>query len=151
MEKSRQHLIEELAGDGNLVALKKLFENHYTQLELDIALENAIAYSEIKIAEYLLSLGASFSNYDYQGVYYAVHNNEIEGLKFSISKGVDINISKGMLLNTSILTAINTKSITIVQWLLENGAERKWLTDDSKKTVKRWGFQALKNLLEIDH
>ena len=102
-----------------------LFESSYSQLEIDIALENAIAYSQIRVAEYLLSLGADFSNYDYQGEYYAAHNNELEGLKFAISMGVDINIRNGMLLNIGVETAMNTKSTELVEWLIRNGADNK--------------------------
>src|SRR6478735_12529339 len=92
--------IEILAGHGDIAQLKALFESGYTQHEIDIALENAIAYSQIATAEYLLSLGADFLNYDFQGVYYAAHNNELQGLKFAIENGVDINVNNGMLLNT---------------------------------------------------
>jgi hypothetical protein len=72
MAESRQYKIESFARDGNLPELQKLLEAGYSQVEIDIALENAIAYSQLEIADYLLSLGADFSNHDYQGVYYAV-------------------------------------------------------------------------------
>ncbi|WP_375562358.1 hypothetical protein ACE193_07350 [Bernardetia sp. OM2101] len=111
----RTSIIEKLAGDGKLSELKLILEQNYTQLEIDVALENAIAYSQIKTAEYLLSLGANFSNYNYQGVYYAVHNNELNGLKYAISKGIDINVQNGMILNTSIMTTINTKNTKMLQ------------------------------------
>jgi ankyrin repeat protein len=118
MEESRQLKIERLAGDGNIDELKKILGFDYTQLELDVALENAIAYSQIKTAEYLMQLGADISNYNYQGVYYAVHNDELDGLNFAISKGVDVNFDNGILLNTSIIKAINTKNIEIIKLLL---------------------------------
>ncbi|HTE10188.1 MAG TPA: hypothetical protein VK645_04445 [Chitinophagaceae bacterium] len=144
MEASRLQTIEILAGDGNLDELTKLLAPGYNQLEIDIALENAIAYSQISTAGYLLSLGAKFSNHEYQGVYYAVHNNELKGLRFAISRGVDINVNNGMLLNTSIETAINTKSVELVKWLLDNGANAKLLTKQSLKLVEDFGSPELK-------
>ena len=145
---SRQTQIETFAGDGNIEELKMLFESSYNQLEIDIALASSIAYSQIKTAEYLLSLGASFSNYDYDGTYYAVHNNEIEGLKFAISNGVDINVNNGMILNVSIETATNTKSIELTKWLLDNGADPKLLTKKSMKLINEYGTNELKNLIK---
>lgn len=145
---SRQTQIEILSSDGNIEELKKLFETGYTQSEIDTALDNAIAYSQIVTAEYLLSLGADFSNYGYNGVYYAAHNNELEGLKFAISKGVDINVDNGILLNTGIMTAINTKSIELVKWLLDNGADRELLTKQSWRLIEDYGNKELKVLIE---
>jgi hypothetical protein len=147
MEESRISKIEVLAGDGNLTGLKKLLENGYSQLEIDVALENAIAYSQIGIADYLLSLGADFSNYDYQGAYYAAHNNELEGLKFAISKGVDINIRNGMLLNVGMETAQNTKSNQLVEWLISNGANTSLLTKKTIDSAMKWGNEELKALI----
>ena len=77
--KNRQNQIEILAGDGNLSELKKIFSSGYSKLELGVALENAIAYSQIETADYLLELGADFSNCDYQGVYFTAHNSELNG------------------------------------------------------------------------
>ena len=131
MKESRRYIIERLIGDGELEELQKVFELNHTQHELDIALENAITYSQISTAEYLLSIGAEFSHYDYQEKDYAVDNDVFEGVKFSISKGVDINVNKGMFLNTSIIDAINSKSIVMVKWLIDNGAKTKYLTQDS--------------------
>ena len=148
METNRQFNIEKFAGDGQLEQLKEILGQSYTQLEIDTALENAIAYSQIQTAHYLLTLGAKFSNYDYQSVYYAVHNNEIEGLKYAIDKGVDINVNRGMLLNTSIMTATNTKDISIVRWLVDNGADLKYLTNDSLDIVRRYGTTELKELIK---
>ena len=127
---SRQTKIESLAGEGNLTELKRIFDSGYSQLELDVALENAIAYSRIPTAEYLLELGADFSNYDYQGTYYAVHNNEIQGLKFAIERGVDVNIMNGHLLNTAIITVNNTKDPTILKYLLAKGADINLLSKE---------------------
>ena len=143
----RQNQIETLAGDGNIEKLKMLFAPGYTQSEIDTALENAIAYSQIETAEYLLSLGANLSGCGYNGVYYAVHNNELEGLKFAIAKGVDINIENGMLINTSIVTATNTKRTEIVKWLLDNGANPKLLSQQSLNLVDNYGTEELKILI----
>ena len=123
MEETREYLIERLPGLGKLEDLKLLLEPKHTQEEINIALGNAIAYYMIEVAEYLISLGADISHWDYEGVYYAVHNNEVEGLKFSVEQGVDVNINNGQLLNTSIITAYNEKDTTILKWLLENGAD----------------------------
>ncbi len=142
---SRETQIEILAGDGNLTELKKILDSGYSQLELDIALENAIAYSRIKIAEYLLELGADFSNYDYQGTYYAVHNNELEGLKFAIERGVNVNINEGQLLNTAIVTVYNTKDPTTLNYLLEKGADLKFL---SKKIMDAFGNSEIKEIIK---
>ena len=141
------HNIEELAGDGKLSELKLLFEKKHTQLEIDVALENALAYSQIETAEYLLSLGANFSNYNYQSVYYAVHNNELEGLKYAISKGVDINIQNGMILNTCIITVLNTKSLEMLKWILENGASISLLTEQSLDLINTYGSEELKQTI----
>jgi hypothetical protein len=148
LKRERQYSIQVLAGDGNLSELREIFDYKHTQLEMDIALENAIAYSQITTAEYLLSIGADISNYNYQGVYYAVHNDELEGLKFAISKGVDINIRNGMLLNESIMTSTNSKSIEMVKWLLGNGADPKLLTNDSLKLVSSYGTDELQELIK---
>lgn len=145
---SRQPEIEMLAGDGNLEELRLLFKPGYSQLEIDIALENAIAYSQIETAKYLLSLNADFSNYEYQGVYYAVHNNELEGLRFAISNGVNININNGMLLNASIVTAINTKSTDLIKWLLDNGANPALLTKESLLLADNFGNAELSSVIK---
>jgi hypothetical protein len=144
---SRQSHIAILAGHGETVELKKLFESGHSQLEIDVALENAIAYSQIITAEYLLSLGAEISNYNYQGAYYAAHNNELEGVKFAVAHGVDINVNNGMLLNTSVVTAINTKSIELVKWLLDNGADPKLISFNSMKLVYAYGNDELQELI----
>ena len=146
---SRLTRIEILAGNGNIDGLKEILELSYTQLEIDVALENAIAYSQIKIAEYLLTLGADMSNYNYQGMYYAVHNNELEGLKFTVSQGVDINVNNGMLLNTSVMTTMNTNSIELATWLINNGANPKLLTSQSLKLIDECEAVELKKLIEI--
>ncbi|CAM1366519.1 hypothetical protein [Tenacibaculum xiamenense] len=145
MEDSRKIKIEALAGDGNLTELKSLLEPGHTQLEIDVALENAIAYSQIETAEYLISNGADLSNYDYQGTYYAVHNNEIEGLKFAIQKGVDININNGQLLNTAIITVYNTKDPTTLKYLLDKGADTKLL---SKDIMASFGTYEIKEIIK---
>ncbi len=134
MKLSRNSKIELYAGDEDLKELKELLEKGHTQPEIDIALENAIAYSQIETAEYLLSLGGDLSNYGYQGTYYSVHNNELEGLKFAISHGVDVNINNGQLLNTSIITAYNQRDTTILKWLLENGADTSLISDRIMKS-----------------
>lgn len=151
MPDSRQTQIEIFAGNGDTGRLKIIFESNYTQSEIDKALDNAVAYSQNETADYLLSLGADFSNSNYNGVYYAVHNNELEGLKFAVGKGVDVNIDDGLLLNTSIMTAINTKSIEIVKWLLDNGANPEFLTEHSLTLVDEYGSGELKNLLKKKH
>lgn len=131
MKLSRQYQIEDFAGGGKLNELISILSDNYTQLELDIALENAIAYSQIETAEYLLSEGAKFSNHDYQGTYYAVHNNELDGLKFVIQNGVDININNGMIINTSILSSINSKSNDLLIWILKNGGDPNLLNNQN--------------------
>ncbi|MES2776057.1 MAG: hypothetical protein V4722_17905 [Bacteroidota bacterium] len=141
-------MIELFAGDGDIDALKKLLEPDHTQLEIDIALENAIAYSQIKNTEYLLSLGADISSHGWKGAYYAAHNNELEGLKFAIEKGVAINVDNGLLLNTGIVTAINTKDIELVKWLFDNGSNPRLLTTQSLKTVADVGTNELKTLIK---
>ena len=142
---NRRTQIEILVGDGNLTQLKTIFNSGYSQLELDIALKNAIAYSRIETAEYLLKLGADFSNYDYQGTYYAVHNNEIEGLKFAIERGVNVNINEGQLLNTAIVTVYYTKDPTTLNYLLEKGADLKFL---SKKIMDAFGNNKIKEIIK---
>lgn len=145
---SRITEIEILAGNGNTEELKQVLEPGYTQLEIDIALENAIAYSRIQTAEYLLSLGADVSSHGWNGAYYAAHNNELNGLKFAIENGVDINVDNGMLLKTAITTSSNTKDIELVKWLLDNGANPRLLTDQCLKAVADWGTSELKMLIK---
>lgn len=149
MDLDRQSNIELLAGyRGKLDELKILLGQSFTQLEIDTALGNAIAYSCIDTADYLLNLGARLDHYDYDGVYYAVHNNQLEGLKYAISKGVDINVNEGMLLNTSIITTTNTKDIAIIKWLLDNGANINYLTKDSLFILDKYGTRELKDLIK---
>ena len=146
MEESRNYLIERLCDLGKLEELKELLEPDHTQEELNIGLGIAIAYSQIEVAEYLIDLGADISHGDYDGVYYAVHNNEIEALKFSIKKGVNVNINNGQLLNTSIITAFNTKDTSILKWLLKNGADTS-LVD--KKTLKAFRTKEINELFKL--
>ena len=145
MEETREYLIEKLPGDGKLEELKKLLESGHTQKEIDIALGNAIAYSHTEVAKYLISLGADISHWDYDGVYYSVHNNEIEGLKFAIGQGVDVNINNGQLLNTAVITVYNTQDPTILKYLLENGADTKLLT---KKTMDAFETDEIKEIIK---
>jgi len=144
MEESREYLIERLSGDGKLEELKELLGSEYSQLEIDVVLENAIAYSKIGTAEFLISIGADISNYDYQGVYYAVHNNELEGVKFSIGQGVNVNINNGQLLNTSIITAYNEKDKSILKWLIENNADTSLIENE---TLKVFGTVEISELI----
>jgi hypothetical protein len=125
---ARMGRIEEFAGEGATAELQRLFASGHSQEEIDVALGNAIAYSQLETAEYLLSLGADLTADGYIGVYYAAHNNELEGLKFAISKGVDINVENGMLLNVAVETACNTKSNEIIEWLIQHGADIQLLT-----------------------
>lgn len=145
MKESRATNIKFLAADGKLSELQDFLETGYTQLEINIALENAITYSKIETAEYLISLGADLTNYDYRGTFNAVHNNELEGLKFAVDNGVDINVSNGRLLNTSILTAYNKKDATIFKWLLANGADVVYLSDD---IMNAFGTDDLKRIIK---
>ena len=147
MKLTRLDKIENLACEGKIVELRNLLKDNFSQVEIDTALVDALAYSQIDTAEYLLSLGADISAYDYGGLYYAVHNNELEGLKYSISKGIDINVNSGMPLNTSIFTSTNSGDIKIIKWLLENGANPKLLTGKSLRIAKRYGTDELRNLL----
>ena len=146
----REYSIQRNAGWGNLKELKELFDSGYTQTEIDLALGSAIAYSKIKIAKYLISLGADVSHQDYNGVYYSVHNNEIEGLKFALSLGIDVNLKNGILLNTGVFTANNNKDIEIVKILLENGANINLITESVLKVVERFGTSELKEILKND-
>ena len=143
--KSRQTQIEILAGNGNLTELKRIFDLGYSQLELNVTLENAISFSRIKTTEYLLELGADFSYENYKGTYYAVHNNEIKGLKFAIERGVDVNINHGELLNTAIVTVHNTQDTTILNYLLKNGADPSFL---SKEIMDAYGTREIKELIK---
>ncbi len=133
----RQTQINLLAGDSELEELKRLLESTNSQPEIDAALSNSISYSRLDVAEYLLELGANIESLYYEGVYYAVHNNKLEGLKFLVDKGVDVNILKVSLINTSIETAINTGDCGILKWLLANGANPKLISRNSKRIAKR--------------
>lgn len=144
----RQQRIETLAGAGSLRELRSMLESNHTQYELDSALTNAIAYSQIKVAEYLLVIGAKMESLDYEGVYFSVYNNQLEGLKFAINRGVDINLHKGTLINTSIETATNTGDCNILKWLLENGASPKLISDQSRDIANKYGTEELKELIK---
>lgn len=144
----RQLQIDTLAGDGSLKELKELLEPNSTQFELDSALTNAVAYSQLHVAEYLLELGAKIENLNYEGVYSAVHNNELEGLKFSVAHGIDVNVLNGSLINTSIETSTNTGDSQILKWLLSNGADPKLITRHSKYIAKRYGTYELQELIK---
>lgn len=139
--------IEQLARDGELKKLKYLIGSNYSQLELDTAVTIAIAFSRLDVAEYLLDLGAKMENLSYEGVYYAVHNNEFDGLKFAIDQGVDVNIFKGSLINTSIETAINTGDCKILKWLLANGANPKYISRNSKRSAMRHGTLEIRKII----
>lgn len=147
MKQTKSDGIEQLAGDGALDQLKNILGEQPKQFDLDIALENAVAYSQLETAEYLLSLGADLSYQNYQGTYYAVHNGEIEGVKYVISKGVDVNVNDGMILNTSIVSTINTQNTKMLQWILENGANLNYLTIDSWSLINTYGNKELKSLI----
>lgn len=142
---ARMTRIEELACEGATAALQELLGSGYSQEEIDRALGDAIAYSRLETADYLLYLGADLAADGYNGVYYAAHNDELEGLKFAISKGVDVNIEKGMLLNTAVETACNTKSCTMIEWLLQQGASIEWLS--SIQLARDWGTDELRMLI----
>lgn len=144
---NRMHRIEDYAGNGQTVALQQLFAYGYSQAEIDTALENAIAYSQLETAEFLISLGADLLGNECNGVYYAVHNNELAGLQFAVANGVDINVAGGLLLNTTVETACNTKDIQIIRWLLNNGADKSLLTQRSIDLAARWGRSDLKALI----
>lgn len=148
MSESRKEQIESYSLHGDTIRLKKLFDVSYTQSEIDIALELAVAYSYIETADYLLSLGADLTANGYNGVYYAVHNDELKGLQFAINNGVDINVNNGMLLNTSIMTALNSKSIVLIKWLFENGATKALLTKQSLGLVAEYGNEELKAFIK---
>ena len=146
----REYQIERKARLGNLKKLKALFNSGYTQTEIDIALGSALAYSKIESAKYLISLGADISYQDYEGVYYSVHNNEIDGLKFALSLGIDVNLKNGILLNTAVLTANNAKDVSIVKILLENGADINLITENMLQVVKKLGTPELKQIIKND-
>ena len=146
MRKSRQSTIEELSADGKLEQLKALFESGYTQEEIDEALSNTLAYAMIETAEYLIGLGADLAWEGHHGVYYAAHNNELSALKFAISQGVNINVENGMILNTAIITAINCKDLSMIQWVLSSGADLSFLSDQSRRLIREYGSDGLKQL-----
>ena len=146
MRKSRRSTIEELSSDGELEQLKALFESSYTLVEIDEALSNALAYSQIETAQYLIDLGADLAWEGHHGVYYAVHNNRLSALKFAISQGVDINAENGMILNTAIVTAINSKDLSMIQWILSSGADTTFLSDQSCRLIRNYGNEELKQL-----
>jgi hypothetical protein len=146
---ARMGRIETMAGDGATGELRQLFASGYSQEEIDSALGNAIAYSQLETAEYLLSLGADFAADGYNGVYYAAHNDELEGLKFAISRGVDVNIENGMLLNTAVETVCNTKNNEMVEWLLQNGAAIELLSPRTVELAINWGSDELKAIIGV--
>ncbi len=148
MEASRISQIEVLAGDGDLEGLRQLLEPAGTQEEYNTALIIALAYSKIPVAAYALSKGADISCDGYDGVYHAVSNNELTSLQFAINQGVDINIKDGMLINAAIEMSINAKDLTLITWMLENGADTALLSSGFIAMAKEYGSEALINLLK---
>ncbi|TAE46491.1 MAG: hypothetical protein EAY69_08655 [Cytophagales bacterium] len=69
-------------------------------------------------------------------------------MKYAISKGVNININCGMILNTSIQTCLNEKSNTLLEWILENGADRNLLTKNNLAIIDKYGTAELKELIK---
>jgi len=145
--KVRNFNLELLSGDGELAKLKEILSDKYTQLDIDNALINAVAYGKKEVADYLISLGADISYGDYEGVYYAVHNNELEGVKYAISKGVDINVNEGMILNAAIYTTIQEKCKEMLKWILEHKASVELLTQDSKDLLEKYGTKEQQELI----
>lgn len=145
--KVRDFNLELFSGDGELTKLKEMLSDKYTQLDIDNALINAVAYGKKEVADYLISLGADISYSDYEGVYYAVHNNELEGLKYAISKGVDINVNDGMILNAAIYTTIQKKCTELLNWIVENKASIELLTQDSKDLLQKYGTKKQQELI----
>ena len=145
MEESRRDKIEDLASQGNLGELKELLGTDFTQDEIDLAFADALAYSQIGIAEYLLSLGADISWENYYGVYNAVFNNEMEGLLFAMNHGAERFIREGKLLNKAIVAANKKKDTTILIWLIENGAD---ITQISDGILNAFGTKEIKEICE---
>ena len=141
--------IEDLALSGRLGELKVQLQAGYEQKTIDKALGLAIAYAQLAVAEYLISLGADITYDKYDGVYYAVHNSQLEGLKFAIAKGVDINVQNGLLLNTAVMSATNTGNTDILTWMLRNGADTQLISPDMLAVARRFGSEQLKRLLNL--
>ncbi len=148
MYKDRQTLIEMYSCDGDLTKLHELLGPHPEQSELDSALEMALAYSRILVAKHLLTLGADIQYGDCQGAYYAVHNNELEGIQFAVENGVDVNFGNGMLLVESVITAHNEKDPKILIWLLEHGADISRVSSEGLRTIKTFETPQTIRLLE---
>jgi ankyrin repeat protein len=140
--------IEDAAMKGHLDELKTALDSGYAQSDIDNALGLAIAYARIDIADYLIGIGGDLSHHSYDGVYYAVNNNQLDGLKYAVMKGVDINVRNGMILNMSIQTAINSNNIEMVEWILSNGGDPNLLSHDSRRLVQDFGSSDLKALIE---
>ena len=144
MSDSRISRIEDAASEGNLSNLKEILETGFRQIEIDAGLVCAVAYSHVEVGEYLLCLGADLSYDNNSAAYYAVHNNQIEGLKFAVKNGVNVNANNGHLLNEAVVTAFNQKDLTILTWLLERGAKKTMLT---KSTMKHCATPEIKRVV----
>ena len=145
MSEHRLTKIETLASDGLLTELRAFLGANFSQLEIDTGLSIAVAYSHIDTARHLLAIGADLNWADAQGAYYAAHNNELEGLRFAITNGVDVNVGDGSLLNTAVVTAYNEDDITIIHWLLENGADTSLLKKD---IIESFGSPQIEKLID---
>lgn len=148
MEQDRKYQIELFSGDGELEEIKELFTDGCTQTELNIALMNAIAYSQIAVAEYVLDMGAEWGYLEYESIYYAVHNNELEGLKFAIARGVDINVKRGLILNTCIYISVYHDNLEMINWVLANGAQLKYLRTEPIKIINEHRSEELKSIFK---
>ena len=145
MSEHRLTKIETLASDGLLTELRAFLGANFSQLEIDTGLSIAVACSHIDTARHLLAIGADLNWADAQGAYYAAHNNELEGLRFAITNGVDVNVGDGSLLNTAVVTAYNEDDITIIHWLLENGADTSLLKKD---IIESFGSPQIEKLID---
>ena len=130
MEDSRETQIEILSGEGKLSELKELLGSEYNQKEIDIALDSAISYSKVDVANYLLDIGANFSEDQWESTINCVVNNQIEGLEIALKHGLNINHNKGVLLNEAIVTAYNEKDTKVLRFLIENGANKTLIKND---------------------
>lgn len=149
MVEDREFKIEQLSEEGNLEELKDVLGSDYSQEEIDLALSIAIAFANIETANYLISLDADISWKNYEGAYYAIHNDKMEGLQFAISQGVDVNVNEGMFLNASVMSSTNTQNIEIVEFLLSKGADINLLSKDMKNVAKGFGSNQLTKLLKV--
>ena len=145
--KVRDFNLELFSGDGELTKLKEMLSDKYTQLDIDNALINAVAYGKKEVADYLISLGADISYGDMKVFIMRFITMSWKALNMQFQKELIINVNDGMILNAAIYTTIQKKCTELLNWIVENKASIELLTQDSKDLLQKYGTKRQQELI----